>query len=322
MKHVLIKIRLIQLKREVQKLGFFYTLLLIFLLAAASLYAGICYHQPQTAVGISAAILLAVVYIHFNRKDLGFINKHIPYPAQNIYAGYMVFSLPFALPAVFSPQWFHYPVVLLLLGCIAVTKVDMVHKTPLPHLGKLVRADAFEWIGGIRKRYISLALLFAIAAALCWLRIAPLIFLFLITTTILSFYIEGEPLQVLYAYGSNAKKMLHKKMKTHLAMLSLLQLPVLVINSIFNPDLVLLNTAFWIVQLILLSFVILLKYATYEPGRQNMLNSTLIAFVSLGCILPFILPVPLIMNFINYHKAIKKLQLYYHDKAAETKNAV
>jgi hypothetical protein len=318
MKYVLIKIRLIQLKRETQKLGFFYTLLLIFLLAAASLYAGIYYHRAQTAVIISAAILLVVLYIHFNRKDLAFISKHVQFPAQNIYAEYMVFSLPFALPAVFSPQWFHYPLILLLLGCIAVIKVNTVQKTPLPRLGRLIRADAFEWIGGIRKKYISLILLFIIAAALCWLRIAPLIFLFLITTTILSFYMEGESLQVLYAYSSNAKKMLYKKTKTHLIMLSLLLLPVLIVNSIFNPGLVLLNIAFWFVQLTLLSFVILLKYATYLPGNQNMLNSTLIAFVSLGCVLPFILPVPVIMNFINYRKAIKKLQLYYHDKAAGT----
>ncbi len=318
MVYVLVKIRLIQLKRETQKLGFFYTLLLIFLLATASLYAGIYYHQAQTAVLISAAVLLAVLYIHFNRKDLAFISRHIQSPAKNIYAEYVVFSLPFALPAIFSPQWFHYPLVVLLIGCIAVIKVNTEYKTPLPQLGKLVRADAFEWIGGIRKKYISLILLYTITAAVCWLRIAPLIFLFLITTTILSFYMEGESLQVLHAYSGNAKKMLYKKIKTHLAMLSLLLLPVLIINSIFNPDLVLLNIAFWIVQLILLSFVILLKYATYVPSNQNMLNSTLIAFVSLGCILPFILPVPFIMNFINYYKAIKKLQLYYHDQAAGT----
>ncbi len=313
MKFVLIKIRLIQLNREIRKLGFFYTLLIILLFATAVLYAGIYYHQAQPAIFVSAAILLSVLYIHLNRKDLGFISKHIRHPAQNIYAEYLLFSLPFALPAIFSPQWFHFPVVVLLLGFIAVIKVDTVQKTPLPHLGKLLRADAFEWIAGIRKRYISLILLYAIAAALCWLRIAPLIFLFLITTTIMSFYIECESLQVLYAYSGNAGKTLYKKLKTHLVILSVLLLPVLIINSIFNPGLVLLNIAFWIVQLILLSFVILLKYATYLPGNKNILNTTLIAFVSLGCILPFILPVPLIMNFINYRKAIKKLKLYYND---------
>jgi hypothetical protein len=313
MPFVLIKIRLLQLNKEIRKLGFFYTVILLTAAAVAAMYCAMYYQQKQPAFFISIAVPAIVLYIHFGRRDFAFISKHIQSPVQNIFAEYLAFTLPFTLPAVFSPQWCCYPLVLLLLACIAAIKVNTAYTTPLPNLTKLVRADAFEWIGGIRKRYISLILLFIMAVALSWLRVAPLIFLFLITTTILSFYLEGESLQVLHAYSSNAGKLLRKKIKTHAAMLSLLLLPVLIINSIFNPGLILINIAFWLAQLILLCFVILLKYATYAPGNQHLLNSTLIAFVSLGCILPFILPVPLIMIFFNYPKAIKKLQLYYGD---------
>jgi hypothetical protein len=206
---------------------------------------------------------------------------------------------------------------LLLLFCIASLRVNNQYKTPVPQLAKLIKPADFEWLGGVRKNYIAIALLILLAAAFCWLRVVPLIFLFLLTSVVLPFYQECESLQVLYAGSTNARKLLHKKLRDHSLRLSLLIVPVIIINSLVNPELLLINIGFWIVQLVLLAFAILLKYATYRPGYRNTGNSILIAFASLGCLLPFLLPVPLIMSCMNYPKAIKKIQFYY-DQAAGT----
>jgi hypothetical protein len=88
---VLIKIRLIQLKREIPEIRFLCTLVLSLTLAVLCLYAGIYYRLPQPAFIISSAILTAVCIVHFRRSDLSFIVKHIPKPAQNMYAAYLVF---------------------------------------------------------------------------------------------------------------------------------------------------------------------------------------------------------------------------------------
>jgi hypothetical protein len=60
-------------------------------------------------------------------------------------------------------------------------------------------------------------------------------------------------------------------------------------------------------------FAILLKYAAYSPNDNLSQNSVLFFFGFLGSIIPFLLPLPLIMNIRNYKKAVTNLNRYFHD---------
>jgi hypothetical protein len=154
---------------------------------------------------------------------------------------------------------------------------------------------------------------YILALGLSWFRILPLLLLWFITVSIASFYIECEPLHILKEGNFSSKRLLNYKLMRHSKYVILLYSPVLVINTIFNPEYWVLNLLFIPIQLSLLCYSICLKYATYEPNKKPIGNSIILSLVSLGTIIPYFLPIPLLMAVFTYGKANKNLNNYLND---------
>lgn len=92
-----------------------------------------------------------------------------------------------------------------------------------------------------------------------------------------------------------------------------MMLPVLAINTAFHPSLFLVNLAFIVLQLMLLVCFILAKYAIYAPNKKLESNSVILSVAGLGTIIPFLLPIPLVLILFNYRKAIRTLKPYFDD---------
>ena len=152
-----------------------------------------------------------------------------------------------------------------------------------------------------------------LAIGLSWFRILPLFLLWFITVTIVSFYTECEPLHILKRDDLSAKIFLQQKLMKHSKYILLLYIPVLVINTFFNIEYLVLNLLFIPIQLALVWYAICLKYSGYEPNKNSIGNSILLSLVSVGSIVPYLLPIPLLMAIGTYGKAVRNLKNYLND---------
>ena len=314
MTFTLLQIRTIQIKRELQKLGILYKAILLLFLICAVFCTFSLYKQAETAIYTSLALIISIMSLHFSRPDKAFILKHIENPYLEILSEYIIFTIPFTILCLFTRQWYYYPITIMAFAIIVPIQFSIKQKTAIPTLSKLIPAYNFEWIGGVRKNYIFLTLCVLLALGTSWLKLFPLIPLWLFTCITIAFYQECEPLYILFAHSRTSKHFLATKIKRHCAMLITVLLPILIINSYFNPEMAWINLIFLIVELSLLVFAILLKYSTYSPNDKLSGNNILISFACVGTLIPFLLPIPLIMSIRNYGRAVNNLNSYFYDQ--------
>ena len=90
-------------------------------------------------------------------------------------------------------------------------------------------------------------------------------------------------------------------------------MPILILNTLFNTDFIDINVLFLLVQFALIIFAINVKYSSYVPGQQNMASNSTVSIVSIGSIVPYLLPLPVLFAMVYYKKALQNLNNYFHD---------
>ncbi|MEO9022056.1 MAG: hypothetical protein ABI237_00175 [Ginsengibacter sp.] len=313
MKWILVKVRSYQIRRELESLGLLYAFILLVFLCGLVFFVYTAYHQEEKSLYVFSLTILALLWIHFSRTDQQFVYNHIGHPVQNIFAEYFIFTLPVSIPSLFTSYWFYFPLLIVSIYIIANTRISIKRKTRFPHLSKIISSQNFEWLSGLRKNLIQILILWLLAAIFCRIRILPLIFLWFIMLSVISFYQECESLQILLASSSSPKKLLKRKIINHTRFILLIFIPILIVNSIFNQDLILINIIFLLIQITTFIFAVLLKYTTYVPNKSLKGNTILLSIVSIGTLIPFLLPIPLFMCFKNYGKSVKNLKTYFND---------
>ena len=312
MKSILLYIRYRQLLRNIKGLGLY-----IPLIFGTTIYLSYVsyriYSMDIYSIYLLALLLFLCFSIQLNRKDKFFLFLHVTHFRREVFLEYVLLTLPFSITALFTNVWYLYPIYLFLLFCLPYISYSLKKQTHLKNLSQLIPAYNFEWISGIRKSYAILFLLYIAALSLSWFRILPLILCWLITVIITSFYSECEPINMLKEGGQNSNHFLRKKLVQHSKLLLLIFLPITIINFAFNPEYYLLIPLFLLMQLVLLWFAICIKYSMYRPLRNSSANNILLSFVTLGSVLPFLLPIPLLMTLFYYHKAKSNLIYYLND---------
>ncbi len=312
MKSVLLYIRYRQLLRNLKGIGIYMPLILgtIIYLCYASYRI---FSMEIYSIHLIALLFLLCFTIQLNRKDKFFLFLHVEHFRKEVFLEYALLTIPFSITALFTDVWYLYPVFLVLLFCLPYITYSFKKQTYMKNLSQLIPAYNFEWTSGIRKSYIILFPLYIAALSLSWFRILPLVICWLITVSILSFYNECEPVNMLKESGQNVRLFLRKKFMQHSKLLLILYLPVLIINFIFNPEYYVLIPLFLLMQLVLLWFAISMKYGTYRPLQNSSANNVMSSFVILGSVLPFLLPLPLLMTIYYYKKAKSNLIYYLND---------
>lgn len=312
MHFTLLFIRSRQLKREISGLGIYTLLFLI-----SGIYIAILFYTKYQlgshAWYLVSLLALFCLLIQYQRKDKGFIYKHISNPHMQIYAEYVLLTLPFSISAIFTKSWYCFPALLGMLGIIPFVKSWAVKRTYFKNLSSIISAKNIEWISGIRKNMIPVLFLYLAAAFTCWISIVPLFFLWLLTMLFCSFQQESEPVQVLREGHLLAGKYIIRKMMVSSRYITALYIPVLVVNTVFNSNYLLLNLLFIPAQLCVVCFTICLKYSVYKPGRNLSGNNIPLAIVSMGSVIPYFLPVPAMLSISYFFKAKKNLKQYLDD---------
>jgi len=309
---ILLNIRLIQARREIIDTG--PGSIIIFGLLLFLIYASyIIYQKTPDAYYLNAFLLLICLSVQSYRNDKQFVYVHIRKPHLEIFLEYLVLTFPFAVTSLFTSNWFCYPVLVILLPMVPYLKFTVKQKTYFKNISSFIPAPDFEWISGFRKSFGFLVPLYILALGLSWFRILPLLFLWFITVSIASFYTECEPLHILKEGDFSSAKLLRRKLIRMVKYLVILYIPVLVINTILNPEYWLLNLMFIPLQISFVSYAVCLKYSSYEPNKNAFGNNVVLSLVSLGSIIPYFLPIPLLMAVFTYGKAKKNLKNYLND---------
>ncbi|MDO9256779.1 MAG: hypothetical protein Q7U54_14765 [Bacteroidales bacterium] len=309
---ILLNIRLIQVKRELNSTGLG-ALVALGLLSFLIYAAYTVFLKSPDAYYLSAFLFLVCVSVQSYRNDKQFVYVHIRKPHSEMYSEYLLITFPFTVSSLFTHNWFCFPILAVALYLVPFLKFTLKQKTYLKHISSFIPASDFEWISGLRRSFGFLVPLYLVALGLSWFRVFPLIILWFISVTVASFYTECEPLHILREGNFSAVKLLKRKLLRMVKYILILQIPVLVINTIFNPEFWLLNLLFIPLQISFVSYAVFLKYSSYEPNKNAIGNNVILSVVSLGSIIPYFLPIPLLMAIFTYGKAKTNLNNYLND---------
>jgi hypothetical protein len=309
----LLHIRYLQAKHELKNLGA-YTLVLVTMYVFALFVAYTLFATSTLyALFLSAALVAVCMALQATRTDKQFVKTHITQPHLQFFTDYVIITLPFALMSLLTRQWYVFPAIIASIALVPFINITIKYKTYFKNISVLLPHSNFEWISGFRKSFTTFIPLYITAIALSPFRIAPLVCLFLLSISISSLYAECEPLQILQTNNYSAKRFLINKLCTHaLQLLLVLALP-LIINALCNPYYWIVNVFFALTQVSLLCVAINLKYTFYAPNKNISASNVILSVLAVGCILPFLLPIPAIMGLNYYKKAKQNLTNYLHD---------
>jgi hypothetical protein len=309
---ILLHIRLIQVKRELNSAGL--GALIVFGLVSYVIYAAYTVFLKTPGAYYLTTFLFGIcVSFQSYRNDKQFVYIHIRKPHFEMYTEYLAFSFIFSAGSLFTDNWICFPVLAVALFLIPYLKFTIKQKTYFAAISSVIPASDFEWISGFRKSFGILIPLYLLAIGLSWFRILPLFILWFITVSIASFFTECEPLHILKEGDPSPSELLKRKLTRMAKYIITLYIPVLVINTIFNPEYWILNLLFIPLQMSLVGYSVCLKYSSFEPGKNAIGNNIVLSLVSLGSLIPYFLPIPLLMALFTYGKAKKNLTSYLND---------
>jgi hypothetical protein len=304
----ILHLRYIQLSRMFYDLGS----LGVFISLAGVIFLSFMYfviRDRGMTLPVFSGLSLALISLHVSRKDLAFLSSHFENVAMIFRIEYALLLSPFILLSLINLNILLPAFLLIFLIFIPFFKISK-QQFQGNRIVNLLPANLFEWKSGMRKTYLIPFVLYILAYPSTMVRFLPMVLLFFCITVIATFYDENEDLGLLERFGTDAKGIFYNKIAIHTKFLALILLPVLLISSVIYPEIAIYNGLFLINQIVLLIFIITVKYKHYMPMYNPIQNSNFTATFILLSALPGFFFVPLIYVFAYYRKAINKINQF------------
>lgn len=302
-----LKIRAYQLKRN---LGF----LLVFLLPACS---GLSYfffnNRQQLGYYTAGAIVYLFYSFHKNRRDKVFAAKHFDSARWQMAIEYQLFLLPVSIPCLFTSYWYCFPLIHSLVLAIPFVESDIRLKPKLLFLSTWFKQD-YIFISGIRRHVFSLSAFMLLALVLSPLKLFPLLALFLVNLIVFSFYEYNESVPMLQASGQSPVQLLSTRTLSALLKLAVINSPVVLINVLFNPEILEFNLYFLGYNLLMMATVVAMKYAAYGYKKEKNNLGIKTAVMLLGLFNPYLSVMTIAFYFLSRAEALKNLNHYLDDQ--------
>ncbi|MDZ4713539.1 MAG: hypothetical protein SGI89_14615 [bacterium] len=312
MSTALLNLRKQQILYEVSQLKL-YSIVLLALFIGLIIFTADIYRDISFALSFTLSLALICLSIQSVRKDKEFIYLHSGSYHLTLFTEYFIVTFPFIVMCLFTPHWYCFFLLEIFLVMITFSKFTLRRITFFSSISKIIPVSDFEWISGFRSSFTTIIPVYLLAVGLSWIRILPLLLLWYLTMTIMSFYNECESLKFLREKAQSAGKLLLQKFFIQIRYLLIFYSPVLIINSIFNADLIIVNIFFMLSQIALLFFAVCYKYSGYYPNKHFYFNNITVIIVSMTGLIPLLMPVPAIMGIRYYIKAKKNLNQYFND---------
>jgi hypothetical protein len=308
-----VKIRLLQAYRAAKGLGFFRTLFVIGLLVFFAFGIFMQTEELPNAYYVSGIYLIMIAMLQVRRLDKWFLKIHFSNYKIVLLTEYLLLLIPLFFCLVYYFQWITLFAVV--ISSIIVVNLDFKprHNSLNTMIQRLIPADCYEWKAGIRKRLIYILPLWVLGmAASFFVGVVPVI-LFLLGMLPLSFNEKNEPLQMILSYEKDANAFLFHKIKMQLMLFSIVAIPMVIAFLIFHSELWYLPLIEYFIFVTIHIYIILTKYAFYQPNLKSGNVQIFEAIGSLGIFIPFMLPVVWLLAIRFYFKSRKNLNLYLHD---------
>ncbi|TXK44270.1 hypothetical protein FVR03_13900 [Pontibacter qinzhouensis] len=306
-------IRWQQVRRSLSGLPVLHWLLLLvvaFALAAALLQV---LTSLVGAAVVAGVFVMLVLSLHLGRSDRQFVRLFTEYPARLFLVEYLLLSVPLLCLLLFTPFWYAGMVVGVAVALVAHLPFSYKPAAVGLNFSRFLPAHAFEWLAGFRKYGLYIVLLYLVALLLVPVKLVSLFVLWFITSLLMSFYQECEPLHILRLREQEGSAFIRNKLLQHLKLYLLLCLPLLLVYTAFHLEMWYLPLVFMLLLCLNVCFFILSKYAFYRPGCSLSGSSLLGSLAMASSLLPFLILLPLVMNIRFYAKAVSNLNDYLHD---------
>lgn len=308
------EIRLRQLRREIAALGPIYTIIITIVMGLLAKVTAVSLTNTKSQIIFSLIWSAILSTIHFSRKDLLFLKRTQPSSFPFLLSDYLLLSLiPISL-LLYGQAYFMLLVVLAFLFSLCF--IPPFRKSTNKSFSeiKFIPSSLPEWIGGIRKvnkfAFIGFIVIGILGSTLPFF---SLFICWLLTGIITGFYQAFEPRNQLRFHHTNARQYLNDKIKEGLKFYLLTIVPIIFSYTILHLEQWPIILVAIILFVIILVFTIVSKYAYYSPGASSGPHQIYLTIGLLSIIIPFMVPVPLILTLTHYRKAINRLSLYFYD---------
>ncbi len=238
-----------------------------------------------------------------------FTYKHFDDSKKQIIIEYQLFLLPISLASLFSSYWYCFSILHFIVFCIPFIQLKTKIQFKFLFLTRLLKND-YIFISGIRKNLIVLLVFALLALLLSPLKLFPLVALFLFNSVVFSFYEPSESVQMLQASNQSPKQFMTSLFNAGITKLAVINFPILLINSLFNPDLWMFNFYFFAYNMLILATVIALKYESYDFKKSGNNFQIKLIIMILGLFIPYLCPLAIVFYFQSRSGAIKNLNTY------------
>lgn len=307
---VLLRLRWLQLRRVVPQFG--RVLFALGLVLTVLLLRKAVLQDATLAPYITGAMLFTVWGMHQRRPDRHFLQRHVPNAQLAMALEYGVLILPVLLGLLLAHAW-AYAAAMLVVCVLAWSPVVHTAGVRGGWLRKWMPAHLFEWRSLLQSTYPWNLLLWNTSLAFCWLPVLPLFLLGAIALMACAAQVQCEPRSMLLATARDARALLRMKVVGAMRIMLVLELPVLIGATFFQPEWWWIHLLFGLGQLVLVAYAVVLKYANYRPNERLTANDANVTTAAVFTILPGLCVVPIIMLLTEVRKARENLNAYFHD---------
>jgi hypothetical protein len=304
---VFISFRFRQALRELKGLGWLYSSVLVIF------FGGIFYISMKASYlnqddRMSYLLFSPVLMLYFIRRDIPFLRKLIIHPFPVLLADYFIIGSPYLLYCALT--WNFSLLIIALAFILLFSMMPFRHSKSnyfQPGLN-FISSDAYEWKAGLRKNSLVLILLYIFALSTVAFPAVSLLLCFLMHSIFTAFYQPNESISLLRVQGNNPKKILREKITRGLILQTIIFLPVAIVNSCMQDYYAYVWLFFLSTASISLSFSIISKYSYYRPETANSPSQVNQAISIFSFIIPFLLPIPLLLSILRFPSAIQKIK--------------
>jgi len=308
-----IKLRLKQIFRATKGLGLVRIIVLIVL---AALFVTALFMQTERTPNsyyVTGIYLIIIALIHVKRQDQRFLKIHFNNFRLIFVTEYLLLMSPLLICLIYNNQWISVISSLLLISLIVNLDFKIQQKSLNTSIQKMIPSDCFEWKGGVRKRFILIVALWIIGLGTSFFIGSVPIVLFVLGILPWSFNEKNEPLQMILAYELGPAKFLMHKIRMQLSLFSILSIPLIIAFLLFHPDKWYIPLAEYFIFITSYIYIILTKYAFYQPDNKATGAQAWVAVGAMGMIIPVFIPVIWLLSIRFYFKSRTNLNFYLND---------
>jgi hypothetical protein len=307
-----LRIRLLQVFRELKAAGPLYALVLI---GGGAAFLWLFYRSQTQQIYIHswfAGIVLLIFTVHMNRGDHRFIFLTVERTGLVFMAEYATIILVFVILSSVATLELYPFVYLLAAPLISMIKPGHFDNSQVARKVVMIENSNYEWLSGIRKSGLTIAVLWIIGMLLTPVPYASMLVVWFVLLIVSSFYEQHENREMVESFGRTPASFLLYKIKQQLIPFALLILPVMAASLFFFPERWWIWLLFLVFSFINIGVFVTSKYAIWEPGETHRSSSLINSLCMVSFFVPFLLPLPVFVFFRNMSKSVIRLKPLLH----------